>query len=261
MTAILLTFTLLGFSDSPHADAEALANAERDFAAGVNARNDADAARKHFAEAAREFDSLWNLGHHNPALALNRTHAHRLAGNLPAAIAALHDGLAVARSDRNVQLELEDARSAVLYPHRDLETLCLPHPPGGIGTRMSPLEAFLAAGLLWLFACLGIARFAMTRVPAWLIAAAMALVSLAILGEFWRQDWRRQVNDNLHPWAIVKSETSLKSGNGESWPDRLKWKLPAGVEVRELNNRGGWVQVELAGGAVGWLPATSLMTD
>ena len=39
----------------------------------------------------------------------------------------------------------------------------------------------------------------------------------------------------------------------------LNAPLPAGAEVRELSRRGGWVQVELPGGAVGWLPLSVLV--
>ena len=247
---------LIGLSNRK-ADETILEESEQAFAAGVAARNDAAVARRHFLEAARGYDELLVRGCRNPALASNRSRAHRLAGDLPRAIAAIHDGLAVARYDRPLQVELEDARSAVAYSHDDLAALCRPRPTGGIGTRMSPLEALLAAGLLWLFACLGVARFAMTRVPHWIIASGVALLALLILGGMWWQDARRQTRERARPLLIVKDDSSLKLGNGESWPDRLKWRLPRGVEARELTRRGGWVQVELAGGTVGWLPEAS----
>ena len=234
-----------------------LANAERLFEQGVNSRADAAAARPLFAQSALAFDELWRNGHRNPSLARNRARAHRLAGNLPAAIAALHEGLAVARYNRSLQVELEDARSAIGYPHDDLAEQCRPRPIGGIGTRMSALEAYLAAGGLWLLACLGAARFAMTRAPAWLFASGIALLALATLGGFWWHDHDRQSEANARPLLIVKDDSALKLGNGESWPDRVKWKLPRGVEVRELARRGGWIQVELASGTVGWLPETN----
>ena len=251
-------FALIGLS-TWKADETVLTDAEQHFLAGANSRNDSDAARKLFAQSASEYDELWQRGHHNAALARNRARAHRLSGNLPAAIAALHDGLAAARYDRALQVELEETRSAVAYPHDDLAVQCRPRPPGGIGSRMAPIEAYLAAGLFWLLACLGVARFAMTRVPGWLLISGIALVCLAILGGFWIQDWRRQTNEHDRPLVIVKDDCALKVGNGDTWPDRLKWKLPRGVEARELARRGGWVQVELAAGAAGWLPETNIL--
>ena len=240
-------------------DEDMLGRTEGAFARGTQHRDDADTAREWFAAAARGYDELWRRGHHNPALALNRARAHRLAGNLPTALAALYDGLAVTRYDRPLQVALEDARSAVAYPHDgELAAQCRPKPAGGISSRMAPAEAFLAAGLFWLLACLGVARFAMTRVPGWLMFTAIGLVCLAVLGGLWWQDWRRQTAQRDRPLVIVTNDAALKTGNGETWPDRLKSKLPRGVEGRELARRGGWVQVELAGGAVGWLPETAI---
>jgi hypothetical protein len=253
-------FALIGLSMAPSGDS-LLTDAEHHFADGVNSRHDADKARKLFAQSAHDYDVLWKLGYRNPVLARNRAYAHRLSGDLPGAIAALRDGLAVARFDRSLQVELEDARSAVAYAHDDLAAQCRPRPVGGIGSRMAPMEAYLAAGLLWLIACLGMARFAMTRVPGWLGISGIALLCLTILGGLWQQDWQRQTDDNSRPLLIVKDYCDLKLGNGEKWPDRLKWRLPPGVEARELSRRGGWVHLELAGGAAGWLPETDLMTS
>jgi hypothetical protein len=243
--------------DSP--DADVLARAEADFAEGTTHRNDADAARPRFRSAARGYDELWRRGRHAPALALTRARAHRLAGDLPASIAAFHDGLAVAPYDRPLQVGLEDARSAVTYPLvGDLVAECRPKPAGGISSRMSPAEAYLAAGLLWLLACLGMARFAMTRAPASLAFVAVALVGLGTLAGFWWQDWRRQTRVESRPLVIVTADATLRRGNGDSYPPRLETKLPRGVEARVLTRRGGWVQVELAGGAVGWLPGATI---
>src|ERR1700733_2317725 len=75
------------------APTEVLTRAERAFTEGATHRDDADAARPWFREAARGYDELWRRGFRNPTLALNRARAHRLAGNLPASIAAFHDGL------------------------------------------------------------------------------------------------------------------------------------------------------------------------
>lgn len=248
-------FALIGLSLAPGPPEAVLARAESCFAEGVKARSDAAEARRWFRAAAAGYDDLWRSGHRNPALALNRAKARRLAGDLPGAVVALHEGLAVARHDRPLQVELEDARAAVVYPlDGELAAQCRPRPAATIGTRMSVPDAFFAAGLLWLVVCLGLARFAMTRGVGWLPLAGSGLFGLLLLGGFWWQDWRHREREESRPLLVVKDDVLLRRGNAEGYPPRLEPRLPKGVEARELTRRGGWVQVELAGGAVGWLP-------
>ena len=59
--------------------------------------------------------------------------------------------------------------------------------------------------------------------------------------------------------AMAVGDAVLRKGNSAGYPARLEPKLPRGVEARKLGERGGWVQVRLAGGAVGWLPASAVM--
>ena len=234
--------------------------AEAAFAAGVEARGDADAARTHFRSAAAEYDFVWNAGFHNPAVGLNRARARRLAGDLPGAIAALHEALALARYDRTLQVDLDDARAAVAYPLAgELAGQCRPDPVRTVGARMSAAEAFLLAGVFALAAGLAAARYAMTRTPGWLGVGGLALAALVALGGLWWQDERDRSRREAFPLVVVVDEAFLRRGNAESYPPRLEPKLPRGVEARELGRRGGWVQVELAGGAAGWLPESAVL--
>ena len=250
---------LVGLSLAP-SDPELLRAAERAFAEGASHRADGTAARGWFREAAQGYDGLWHRGHRTPALALNRARARRLAGDLPGCIAALHDGLAAARYDRTLRVELEDARGEVAYPFDgELAAQCRPTPRTTVGTRMSPAEAYLAAGLLWVLLCGGAVRFIMTRNAAWLGIGGLALAALLVLGWLWLADYRSQAERAAKPLAIVKDDVFLRKGNGDGWEPRLQPKLPRGVEARELARRGGWVQVELAGGIVGWLPEAAVI--
>ena len=258
-SALTISPTGVVFDQVP--DRDVLSLSEHEFARGVNFRDDAAVARRYFHQAARGYDELWRRGHRNPGLALNRARSHRLAGDLPQAIAALHEGLAVARYDRTLQVELEEARSAISYPlDGALAAECRAQPTQTIGTRMSPVEAYLIAAFLWLLACIGVARFAMTRAPWWLLFAGVWLVALATLAGLWWHDWRQQSRENSRPLVIVNGEVMLRKGNGDSFPPRLDSRLPSGVEARILSTRGGWLQVELAGGAIGWLPEGAVIS-
>jgi hypothetical protein len=238
--------------------AERLTSAEAAFAEGVSLKGDRDKARPAFARAAAQYDALWNQGFRTPAVALNRSRAHRLAGDLPQAIAALHDGLAVARYSRPLQVELEEARAAVAYPlDGDLAAQCRPQPYRGVSTRMSPAEAWVVAGGLWLVACAAVARFIMTRNAAWFVPAVAAVCTLVALGGLWLRDARDRAESP--PLLIASEDTTLRRGNASSYPARLDAVLPRGAEVRELSRRGGWVQVQLPGGLVGWLPQGAVL--
>ncbi len=258
---LVLAFVTLpalpAFASSP---TDMAAQAEAAFMEGVAHRNDSVKARPAFARAAANYDSLWNEGFHSPDLAINRAHAHRLAGDLPGAIAAIHDGLVVARYSRALQQELADARAAVQYPHEgELTEQTRPRPLRGISTRMSPTEAWLIAGVLWLLVCANIARFAMTRNVFWLAYAGLMVAALLALAGLWLQDACIRARDESLPLLVVTKDTLLRKGNAGAYPPRFDTALPKGVEVRELSRRGGWMQVRLPGNAVGWLPEASVL--
>ena len=247
--------------DRPLTRDQLLAAAEAAFAEGVAHRHDAATARAAFARAATAYDELWASGEPTPALALNRANAHRLAGDLPAALLALNEGLAAFPWHRPLQVAREDARAAVDYPVAGgLARQCRPPPPGGFSSRVSPGEAWLICGGCWLLACGAATRFAMTRRPGWLgCAAVAALGALAVVTCGYLLG--RDPDDRLgrQPVVVLTRRETLRSGNSAAFPPRLEPPLPAGVEARKLAERGGWVQVELAGGAVGWLPAGSVL--
>ncbi len=238
--------------------------AERHFVRGVELRGDAAKARPEFAQAATRYDDLWRRtfpgrirrDFRSPDLALNRARAHRLAGDLPRSILSLHDGLAATPASRELQAALSEARAAVAYPAGGaLEAECRPTGVLTVGSRMSPREGGLLAGGLWLAACLAVTRFVMTRRGRWLAASAACLAGLAALGGLWWHDARVRAAVAARPLAVVAADAVLRTGNAESYPARFASPLPAGVEVRVLGDRGGWLHVELAGGAAGWLPA------
>lgn len=254
--ALLLAAALAAPADDLPPDARA-DRAAAAFAAGVAARDDADLARPHFAAAAADYDALWAAGFRNPAVGLNRGRAHRLAGNLPAAVAALHAARAAAPADRALRVELDDARAAVAYPLTgDLAAQCRPPGDGGIRNRISEGEAFALAGLLAVAAGLAAVRFVMTRAPGWAAIAAGVLALLAGFGGLW---WHGAAGRDGRAVVVAADDVMLRRGNAESYPPRLDPRLPRGAEAREVGRRGGWVQVELGGGAVGWLPESAVI--
>ena len=243
-------------------DDEMASFAADQFEQGKTSRSDAAKARPHFQEAARAYDELWHRGLRDPSLALNRANARRLAGDLPGAIVALNAGLEAARWNRPLQVALQDARSAVAYPiHGDLASQCRLTPAATIGKRMSPFEARLIAAVCWLLVCGGIARFAMNRAGGWLAFAGVWLAALALLAGLWIQDDRVHTRVTKYPLVVIANDVYLRKGNSEAYPPRLDGaaRLPRGVEARELTRRGGWVQIQLADGVIGWIPESSAL--
>jgi uncharacterized protein YraI len=56
---------------------------------------------------------------------------------------------------------------------------------------------------------------------------------------------------------VVNRDLPLRAGNGAEYPAKLD--LPRGCEVRRLVERGDWLQVETAGGAIGWVPRDAVV--
>ena len=101
----------------------------------------------------------------------------------------------------------------------------------------------------------------MTRRPAWLLAAAACATGLAVLAGFWWHGEAERERANALPLVVLATDTTLRKGNAATYPAVFEAKLPRGVEARALAERGGWVQVLLTGGAVGWVPAASLVAS
>jgi hypothetical protein len=181
----------------------------------------------------------------------DRGKAAVVAGNLPAGVLAFRQGLAEHPGDRELGDLLEAARDLVPYPPTaDAAERVRPDPPGN-WDRWAGAWELTAAGVACtvLFAAGLAARF--TTRPRWAIPVAVVGVQgfSAVATVF---AWPR---DAAGPVAVVRPDKGivLRSGNADSYPPRTAFPLPRGAEVMVIGHRGGWAQVQLAGGAVGWV--------
>jgi hypothetical protein len=221
MTPLLLAALALGQPDAA-------------FARGVGAKEDATAARPHFIEAAKGYDAEWQAGNRSPALATNRSRAHALAGDLPGAILAARAGLHETPSDAELVRQLETLRDAVPYPQG-----LRPERPSGLRTRLSGWDVFgvTAAGVL--LVVVGLARRFTTR-DGWAIPVGVVGVVLLVLAA--AAGWQLHREAANEPKVLVLTrQTTLRRGNGDTYPQRLDGDLPRGAEVSERLRRGGWV--------------------
>lgn len=236
---------------------------ETEFWRGRVSRMDSAAAKTAFSEAARLYDGKWDAipsWNHRSWLAVMRGRAHFLADELPQAIRAFRDGLDLAPWDADLQRGLAVCRAKVAYPTEDTPAERMrPDPFGSLRDRMSPTDLLAAVALSALLLTVGLARRFTTEdswsTPVALVGLLGLLMALAVGIVIDRQNqFERE-----HPVVVVAKDTVLRTGNGDAYPPRVEAPLPRGAEVRELGRRGGWVQVELPGGAVGWLPAASVL--
>jgi hypothetical protein len=61
--------------------------------------------------------------------------------------------------------------------------------------------------------------------------------------------------------VIARDGVLLRRGSSRAFPPRYETRLKAGMEGRLLFERGGWLQVELSGGEVGWVPRSAVVVD
>ena len=256
MIGLVLTSALLVLPGA--SGNELVAAADAAYRDGLAARADAARARPHFVRAAEGYEAAWEGGTRNPAVARNMAQARYLAGDLGASIRDYRRGLRAFPHDPDLRAGLAFAREQVQYPlTADLAEAAGPREAGSLLDRL-PLSfvqlawvAVVAAAVGWLL----LARaWVAARGGLALVGGGLVLAAAAGGGWLWWEDGRQRAHW-AEPTAVVATPTDLRTGNSDEYPRRVDARLPAGVEMKLLGERGGWVQVELSGGVVGWVPA------
>jgi hypothetical protein len=243
-------------------DVEILKRAEEAFRQGVALRSTPEKARRTFAESAALYEVLRQRGADGADLLRNQGNAHLLADQLAHAILAYRRGLRQVPHDADLHERLEYARDQVAYPG-----------PGSRGRpdagdwppwlpRLHP-DLFLLLGFcLYALACVWATRWLMTRRAALLSRAAVVLALGAACAGVWGYLQWRAAREAAYPLVVIAEEVPLRRGNGPSYPSHAELPLlQPGMEARRLHERGGWLQVELAGGEVGWVPRAAALVD
>jgi hypothetical protein len=270
--AVLISLALLSAHGQPAdaaPDAEVLRRAEEAFRQGSQLRAEPERARPSFVEAAQLYGELEKRGAHNPSLYLNLGNSRLLADDLPGAIVAYRRGLRLAPYDHDLEAALERARGRVLFPQggdlgrtpSELWPVWLPRLGSGclLGLAAAAYALAWVAGTYWR---LTKRRWALGAA----IAAALATPTGTALGV---EVLRREAEAAGRTLVVVNTGGGvlLRKGNGwlkpgePAYPPRYPTPLPPGVEARLLASRGDWLQVELAGGEAGWLPAAAVVVD
>jgi hypothetical protein len=248
---------------------ELLQQAEQSFAEGVRTKEDRRLAKKHFVDAARKYALLHAQGAHHADLYLNWGNAEMLADKVPQAILAYRRGLRLEPGRRDLMENLTFAQNR------------LPHPPaadvsstrkGGIGDTwlslvpcLSPhvrLALCLASLSAYSLASISFVWWLKVRQTRLAVRSVLLLLLTATCGFFWHREEVRLQDELAHPLVVIARETAFQRGNGSSYPaDALVPILYPGMEGRRLFERGGWLQVQLPNGAIGWVPADAVLVD
>jgi hypothetical protein len=223
----------------------------------MQSRADGAKARQHFLRAAESYEVLWDEGNRTPAIARSMAQSRYFAGDLGRCVRDYRRGLRAFPHDPDLRRGLAFARDQVAYPHvGELAAVARPADP------TSPLDRVRIplVRLAWVAVALSaIGWFVLAR--AWftargglaLFGGALVLAATAIGAGLWWEDSRQRARWTEPTAVIVGTGADLRTGNSEEYPKRLDERLPAGVEMKILGERGGWLHVELAGGAVGWV--------
>jgi hypothetical protein len=234
-------------------------------AAFVEARGQTDPrkGRSLYRQSAERFAQLGSRGYHSPALYRAQGNAWLLAGDLPRAILAYQRGRALDPSDLALRQCLAHARDKVRYPAES----AFGRPP--VDNRPPWLPYIgptpLVLGVLtvgYTLACALLARWWLRSDPRALFFATVgfSLIVVAVAGL-----WLVVVHDRAdadRPLVVVASnDVYLLRGNGPAYPRAHSTPMGAGVEARLLVRRGDWLQIELSGGELGWVPASAVLVD
>ncbi|HEY7428048.1 MAG TPA: hypothetical protein VH682_27690 [Gemmataceae bacterium] len=243
-------------------DRDVVERAETAFQEGVRLRQASDQARPHFRQAAGYFDELRRRGICNAVLYRNLGNAYLLADDLPHAILSYRRGLRLAPNDLALRESLTAARERVVYPasgalgrpRNDSRPPWLPHPRGE--------WLVIAAAVCYTLACVYLTRWMMVRRGRLLATGLMVLLLAGMLSAWIIARAREEREREMYPLVVIARDgVVLRRGNGLAFPPRYETPVHRGVEARRLFERGDWVQIELSGGEVGWVPREAVLVD
>jgi hypothetical protein len=211
-------------------------------------------ARSNFALAAAQLEQVAKE-RPSPEAFLNLGKAAFLADDAPRAIWAFRRGLALAPQHRQLREHLDHARAQVALPRqhngqpeRDPWPAWLPRWSGCVWLTLTAAaySAACAAAAVWLIG----------RRRAWLMTSLAALGSAAVAGYAWTVGYLECRREIETPVVVIQTDgTPLRTGNGPSYPPHPDLpSLHGGMEARRLTERGGWLQIQFACGAIGWAP-------
>lgn len=243
--------------DDPVARVAAATEAFREAAGTTTAEARAEAFRR----AAELYRTALAAGHRNGALEYNTANAWLLAGDVGRAVLHYRRALEIRPGDPRVLANLETARSRrrdrfeVTSTRALTDTLLFWHHGLSLRSKIPLALGAWAVGFALLAAGVWLPRGRGGRAAALRAGAALLVVALAVGGSALVDLRDRAARDAA---VVVADEIALRTGDGASYPERYENPIHAGAEVRVVEERAGWVDVELPDGKRGWVPAEAV---
>lgn len=208
-----------------------------------------------FAESERLFAAAAEAGTRSADLEANLGNAALQAEHLGSAILAYRRALRIdpghARARRNLAHAREQLPEAIPRPGEGglTDTFFFWH------DRLSGEDVQLVAAACFALAAGLLALTLLRRVPGLRVAAGGLFAVWAVLIVSIALDPDRDGSDAgvvTVPDAIARAADSINA------PQRFSEPLPAGTELRILEDRGDWIQIELWNGRSAWLAASAV---
>jgi tetratricopeptide (TPR) repeat protein len=216
-----------------------------------------DEARDLYRRAAMRFERIaGDGGVRNGRLYYNIGNAWFRMGHLGRAILNYRRALLYAPNDSNLQQNLSYARSKRrdrVEPKaetRVLRTLFFWH--HDLGTRTRLVLFAVAFGAVWALA--GLMLFRRGTALRWGLVVAVGL-SVLLLGSLAIE---AAVSSRTVAGVVLADEVVARKGDAETFQASFKEPLHAGTEFDVVEDRGEWLQVDLADGRRCWLPRQSV---
>jgi tetratricopeptide (TPR) repeat protein len=255
-TLILLASTLIGAGTQAQDDAadDAVQQAVDAYAFAMQS-SDRDVRLQSFARSERLFEATAAAGAHNADLQTN-------LGN--AALQAERLGPAILAYRRALRLDPGHARARQNLTHaRGLLPDWVPTPPeAGVldsfffwqrslsrDSRANLAAAAFATAALLLAASIQLGR----SWPRW-SAVFAALVWLGLLGSLAFGAGREAAQQAV----VVVPEVTARAADSINAPRRFSEPLPDGTELEILEDRGGWLHIQLHNGRDAWVTGSSV---
>ena len=192
----------------------------------------------------------------NARLYYNLGNAYFLVDDIGQAILNYRRALQLDRSDVNVRNNLAFARSQRLdkvaerTEKRVLETLFFWHYDFSLKTKLFLACLFFAGFCVAATTIVWFGRGPVTSTTAVLTGLLCLALAVSVVAE-------RRRTQAIVSGVVTATEVVARQGDGPNYAPSFKDALHAGTEFKLLEQRPGWLHIELSDGSDAWIPATA----